>query len=134
MDEKLIRSVSEFVERVLHYFNAWSDVDGETQLWFRSVNDGTYPLVPGAYWRERCDELSLFVGFQNLAPMYLAREPLDEWDWYYVMQHYRIPTRLLDWTESPLTALYFALGSAVEGTPACVWVLDPIALNRLTCG
>lgn len=56
------------------------------------------------------------------------------------MQHYRLPTRLLDWTENPFIAFYFAISNSphsvdVDGNvefvnDASVWVLDPISWNR----
>jgi len=44
------------------------------------------------------------------------------------MQHYRMPTRLLDWSENALVALYFAVSSdaAEDGE---LWALLPWELN-----
>lgn len=48
-----------------------------------------------------------------------------------MMQHHRAPTRLLDWSEGPLPALYFAVTEKNHSNKdAAVWCLDPIALNR----
>ena len=59
----------------------------------------------------------------------------DEWDkWLFLMQHHGVPTRLLDWTESPLIALHFALFDKQTDDDATVWVLDPTRLNEKILG
>lgn len=51
----------------------------------------------------------------------------------FYMQHYGVPTRLLDWTYNPYIALFFALSDS-NVTPsqgAAVWVLDPTLWNSV---
>jgi hypothetical protein len=48
------------------------------------------------------------------------------------MQHYGLPTRLLDWSENLFVAAYFALSSVVadsEKLPV-IWCVDPVDWNR----
>jgi hypothetical protein len=51
----------------------------------------------------------------------------DPLDWWTRMQHYRAPTRLLDWTASPYVAAYFAVAEGWK-TDGVVWFFHPSAL------
>jgi hypothetical protein len=56
--------------------------------------------------------------------------PSSKLSWLSVMQHYGVPTRLLDFTESPYVALYFALETyrPLSGTDLAVYAIDYTAI------
>lgn len=53
----------------------------------------------------------------------------DHLGWLYIMQHYEAPTRLLDWTENVLAALFFTVAGDRE-EPGELWAMLPWALNK----
>lgn len=104
-------------------------------VWFRGVADSKrHKLVPGTMrTRDRVDEDSMAEDFLVSLPIHSERNWLDPWEVYSLMQHHGLPTRLLDWTKSPLTALFFALDFDEESadanqTPA-VWAMNPYRFN-----
>lgn len=60
--------------------------------------------------------------FKRESIPYLDIRPQNDWQWLAVAQHNRLPTRLLDWTWSPLAALWFSVREpALEQQPGVVW-------------
>ena len=70
--------------------------------------------------------------FRLRAPSRHARCPEDDGDphWYCLMQHYGLPTRLLDWSAAALVAAYFAVSDPETPGPAAVWAMVPAHLNK----
>jgi hypothetical protein len=82
---------------------------------FRGVSSPTYYPVPsigreGIYGHyKRTQEERLFREFKDRAVSLISDSRLTDWDLLAFAQHVGVPTRLLDWSTSPLVAAFFAL-------------------------
>src|SRR5262245_49355448 len=80
-------------------------------VWFRGHGNVAHTLLPSIarHANGLAREEMLLKRFKQNAFPFTHRPPQEEWDWLFLMQHFGVPTRLLDWTESPLVGLYFAV-------------------------
>jgi hypothetical protein len=104
-------------------------------VWFRGQANYQWHLEPSLSRRGLVEsELMLMKQFKQNAFQFLAVPPQSEFEWIFLMQHYAIPTRLLDWTENPLVALYFAVEDYGARTKqaAALWCLYPQELNKIS--
>jgi hypothetical protein len=129
--EEPARSWAEFLDRVRQ---ARQSLGPPLVVWFRGQAKATYNLVPSLLRHPKGieKEQTLFGEFERSAS-HLFGKGKSDWEMLYDMQHYGIPTRLLDWTDILGIAVAFALyDNTADDFDSAIFLLDPIKLNALS--
>ena len=135
-----INGLGDFISEVV----SLRDFENESTAyfqWYRGHADIAWELIPKVQRSFNGNEEELFRRERYLTNDFQARAcvlpttnpkpKLNEYtSWLTLMQHYGLPTRLLDWSRSPLVALYFAVHEEIHfEKDACIWILTPGKLN-----
>ena len=105
----------------------------DKEIWFRGHGSSEFLLKPSLLRTVRGvdKEMELFSEFKRLSTG-IGAVYSNEWHALIDLQHYGIPTRLLDWTNNLGVALYFAVSSSVLHSPMSLYIMDPMELNKLS--
>lgn len=128
-----------------YYIESWDGYIGKVteltevngfKLLYRGQADEKWKLLPAVKrppYNVPDRERRLANDFYIEASRRVKDVPQDNTGWISLMQHYGLPTRLLDWSESPLVALYFAVSkyNKYPDLDSAVWVLNPRKLNAI---
>src|ERR1700751_2188263 len=96
-------------------------------LWYRGQADYDYKLIPSLLRMKNglSREKFLFQEYKRAAIWFQDKRETD-WETLFDMQHYWIPTRLLDWTEVLGIAIAFAIIKQRQtGNDAAIFILNP---------
>lgn len=138
MEEIMVaNNIGEYLENLKYLFSIDRNIK-----WYRGHSNCEWELRP-TIWRVFTDrdERGMNHEFLFKSKPRMVNPPKDkDWPgWLSLMQHYRLPTRLLDWSKSPLVALYFAVEDYLKSSnrlecskDGIVWILSPSALNAIS--
>ncbi len=137
LNSPIIKTLTEFTELVEKLL-----ISANGPLWHRGCADfENHHLSPSLYRHPTKKdaksllalETQMLTHFRQRSDPFISR-PLkdDDWERLFFMQHFEIPTRLLDWSENPFVALFFALTTQPKDAhaDAVVWMLDPVSWNK----
>lgn len=134
-----IKNISEYIEVINQSISEIKKKNDISKIWFRGEPSSKIktPLTPKIFRTEdyesaKAVEQHYRAEFKREAITKLKGKLIDinDWNLYFIMQHYGVPTRLLDWTESALISLYFSINSKEYTTDdKVVWVLNPHKWN-----
>jgi hypothetical protein len=121
------------VTSLSNYIEIISSLEKNDRTLFRGQSNN-FPLLPKLARLHPSNfeevEAEILDDFKYRASSVIPnRNELDYFEWLALMQHYGIPTRLLDWTTNPLVSLYFAVEypfreiDDIDDDSGVVWVL-----------
>lgn len=151
---KIIHNLGEYME-CIHTLAQESGKVTPNILWFRGISDINHSLIPSLFRgnvrvtaeKEGGQYSALHYAEDIRVQHYIAKnhhffdkEPSSRVEWLEVMQHQGMNTRVLDWSESSIHSLLFAMEPFLnnekykeQNRMKCVpgvWVLKPGLLNR----
>lgn len=97
---------------------------------YRGLEDSRYNLTTSLNRQgESHLERHLLRNFKKYSQ--LSNPPNSEWHWMALAQHHGLPTRLLDWSYSPLVALHFATADhAKYDRDSIIWAVNYVDCKR----
>jgi len=107
------------------------ELGSHDNTWYRGQSRTNYKLIPSLlrYPQGLNKEKVLFSEYTKSAEtLNMKRE--DDWLYLVDMQHYGIPTRLLDWTTVLGVAIAFAMYDGNDDEDSAIYLLNPVKLNK----